>query len=254
VVHNRREQYNYCSCTSDKSQETRTVGAKQYDTYKKHRRCMYDEKALKCSCIACCVHSNRNLVLVLLDSLPAFSLVTLALTQHNLYLLFVKIKVGYETQHSKIGRCSDQVVVDCSIDESLPCWSDSLSRRYRMGLALHVILRLDQEDCILGRGLTLFDAMPNEFDANDYKVYVFMFVEEHLELSFNRLPARKIGSWQVSVLSGHKRDVSPQSPTVVGSAPTSIKKEAKFRLRTNIGEFGPTRLEDQLPRLYLRAS
>jgi hypothetical protein len=24
-----------------------------------------------------------------------------------------------------------------------------------MGLALHVILRLDQEDCILGRGLTL---------------------------------------------------------------------------------------------------
>jgi hypothetical protein len=24
-----------------------------------------------------------------------------------------------------------------------------------MGLALHVILRLDQEDCILGRGLTI---------------------------------------------------------------------------------------------------
>jgi hypothetical protein len=66
----------------------------------------------------------------------------------------VRIQVGYETQHSKIGRCSDQAVVDCSIDESLPCWSDSLSRRYRMRLALHVILRLDQEDCILGRGLT----------------------------------------------------------------------------------------------------
>jgi hypothetical protein len=52
----------------------------------------------------------------------------------------VRIQVGYETQHSKIGRCSDQAVVDCSIDESLPCWSDSRSRRYRMRLALHVIL------------------------------------------------------------------------------------------------------------------
>jgi hypothetical protein len=62
----------------------------------------------------------------------------------------VRIEVDYETQHSKIGRCSD-----CSIDESLPCGSDSLSRRYRMRLALHVILRLDQEDCILGRGLTV---------------------------------------------------------------------------------------------------
>jgi hypothetical protein len=72
----------------------------------------------------------------------------------------VRIQVGYETQHSKIGRCSDQAVVDCSIDESLPCWSDSLSRRYRMRLALHVILRLDQEDCILGRGLTPTNYIP----------------------------------------------------------------------------------------------
>jgi hypothetical protein len=60
-----------------------------------------------------------------------------------LLLLAVRIEVGYETQHNKIGRCSDQAVVDCRIDESLPCWSDSLSRRYRMRLALHVILRLD---------------------------------------------------------------------------------------------------------------
>jgi hypothetical protein len=34
--------------------------------------------------------------------------------------------VSYETQHSKIGRCSDPGVRDYSIDKSLLYWSDFL--------------------------------------------------------------------------------------------------------------------------------
>jgi hypothetical protein len=33
----------------------------------------------------------------------------------------VRIMVGYETRHSKIGRYLDQEVVNYSRDESLPC-------------------------------------------------------------------------------------------------------------------------------------